>query len=235
MKKTLRITTSVFVLVLFFASFSNCVNAQVAIRQNGSTGLTIEKSDFSGIRVKNNLASLNQFDVATEAGNFTEISATGYTFAQETGNPKLPVMRRLIEIPVGATVDVEVISSEVKEFNLSDLGIRYRLMPAQAPVAKSSKDKPPFVINSEVYNRDGFYGKELASAEIIGFMRGTRMARLDISPVEYNPVKGIIRVHDNVIVKVTFKNGNYAETQYLQEKNTFTFFQWTAKFNAEQT
>ena len=224
MKKTLRITASVFALVLFFASTSDCVNAQVMIRQNGSTGLAIEKSDFSGIRVKNNLASLNQLEVATEAGNFTEISATGYTFAQETGKPKLPVMRRLIEIPVGATVDVEIISSEVKEFNLSDLGIRYRLMPAQAPVAKSSKDKPPFVINNEVYSRDGFYGKSLASAEIIGYMRGTRMARLDISPVEYNPVKGIIRVHDNVVVKVTFKNGNYAETQYLQEKTRSPFF-----------
>jgi hypothetical protein len=224
MKKTLRITASVLALVLFFASTSDCVNAQVTIRQNGSTGLTVEKSDFSSIRVKNNIASLNQLDVATEAGNFTEISANGYAFAQETGFPKLPVMRRLIEIPVGATVDVEVLSSEVKEFNLSDLGIRYRLMPAQAPVAKSSKDRPPFEINNEVYNRDHFYGKALASAEIIGFMRGTRMARLDISPVEYNPVSGIIRVHDNVIVKITFKNGNYAETQYLQEKTRSPFF-----------
>ncbi len=224
MKKALLITTSFFALILFIAISSNCVNAQVTIRQNGTTGLTVEKSDFSGIQVKNNLSSLNQIDVATEAGNFTEISASGYTFTQETGFPKLPVMRKLIEIPVGASVEVEVVSFEQKELNLSDLGIQYRLMPAQAPVAKSSKDKLPFNFNSEVYSRDRFYGKPLASAEIIGFMRGTRMARLDISPVEYNPVRGIIRVYDNVIVKVTFKNGNYAETQYLKEKTRSPFF-----------
>lgn len=224
MKKALLITASIYVLTLFFALTSTIAQAQVVVRQNGSTGLTVEKSDFSGIQVKNNLASLNQLEVATEAGNFTEISASGYTYTQETGFPKLPVMRRLIEIPVGATLEVEVISSETKEFSLTDLGIQNRLMPAQAPVAKSSKGKLPFKINNEVYSRDRFYGKPLATAEIIGFMRGTRMARIEISPVEYNPVRGSIRVSDNVVVKVTFKNGNYSETQYLQEKTRSPYF-----------
>ncbi|MFH1121997.1 MAG: C25 family cysteine peptidase [Bacteroidota bacterium] len=224
MKKVLLFSTAVFAFFSILILTCNSSFGQVILKQNGSTGITLEKSDFTGIRVLNNIAALNKIDVTNESDNFTEISASGYTYTQETGYPKLPVMRRLIEIPVGASVEVEVVSYEEKEFLLSDLGISHRLMPAQAPVAKSFTGKIPFEINEQVYSRDRFYGKRLASVEIIGFMRGTRMARLEISPVEYNPVKGTIRVYDNVVVNVTFKGGDYSATGLLRDKTRSPYF-----------
>ncbi|KAF0196437.1 MAG: kgp [Bacteroidetes bacterium] len=224
MKKSLLLSVSVLALFSFLFLTCNPSFAQVILKQNGTTGIALEKSDFNGIRVLNNISTLNKIDLKTGQGNFTEISASGYTFSEEKGFPKLPVMRRLIEIPVGATVEVEVLSYEEKEFNLNDLGISYRLMPAQAPVAKNITGEVPFVINNQVYSRDRYYGKPLASAEIVGFMRGTRIARLDISPVEYNPVRGTIRVYDNVVVNVTFKGGDYAATQLLQDKTRSPYF-----------
>jgi len=224
MKKSLLLSVSVLALFSFLFLTCSPSFAQVILKQNGTTGIALEKSDFNGIRVLNNISSLNKIDLKTGQGNFTEISATGYSFSEETGFPKLPVMRRLIEIPVGASVEVEVLSYEEKEFNLNDLGISYRLMPAQAPVAKNITGELPFVINNQVYSRDRYYGKPLASAEIVGFMRGTRIARLDIAPVEYNPVRGTIRVYDNVVVNVTFKGGDYAATQLLQDKTRSPYF-----------
>jgi hypothetical protein len=224
MKKALLLKVSVIALFSILILTCSSSYGQITIKHNGSTGVTLDKSDFTGIRVTNDIATLNKIDLTTGSGNFSEISAPGYSFTQETGNPKLPVMRRLIEIPVGATVEVEVVSFEVKEFLLSDLGISYRLFPAQAPVAKNFSGKIPFEINNQVYNSDRFYGKQLASVEILGFMRSTRMARLDISPIEYNPVKGIIKVYDNVVVNVKFNNGNYSATQQLQDKTRSPFF-----------
>ncbi len=224
MKKSLLLKSTVFALFSILFLTSNLSFGQVILKQNGSTGIALEKSDFSGIRVLNNIAALNKIDLKTEQGSFTEISASGYSSSEERGFPKLPVMRRLIEIPVGATVEVEVLSYEENEFLLKDLGITSRLMPAQAPVAKNITGEIPFVINNQVYNRDRFYGKPLASAEIIGFMRGTRMARLDISPVEYNPVTGTIRVYDNVVVNITFRGGDYTATQLLQDKTRSPYF-----------
>ncbi|NTW25168.1 MAG: Gingipain R, partial [Lentimicrobium sp.] len=229
MKKALLFTaTYVVAFMLTLMNFSESY-AQVILKQNGSTGIKVERSDFNGITIKNNIAAINQISVTTEKGEFTEISAAGYSYTQETGNPKLPVMRRLIEIPVGATLEVEVVSYEEKEFKLSDLGLSNRLMPKQAPVAKNVTGKLPFEINNQVYNQNRFYGKPLASYEIVGFMRGTRMARLDISPIEYNPVTGIIRVYDNVVVNVKFKNGDYAATSLLKEKTRSPYYTGSSK------
>jgi len=229
MKKALLFTaTYVVVFMMTLMNFSESY-AQVMLRQNGSTGITVERSDFNGITVKNNIAAFSQINVTTEKGEFTEISAAGYSYAQETGNPKLPIMRRLIEIPVGASLEVEVVSYEEKEFRLSDLGITNRLMPKQAPVAKNFTGKLPFEINNQVYTQNHFYGKPLASYEIVGFMRGTRMARLDISPIEYNPVTGIIKVYDNVVVNVKFKNGDYAATSLLKEKTRSPYYNSSSK------
>lgn len=223
MKKALLfITVSFSVLVLLLSGIT--ATAQVVLKQNGQTGITITQSDFTGLTVKNSLSVMNQLMVSTDKGMFTEVSANGYSFSIEQGYPKLPVMRKLIEIPVGANLEVEVVSYEVREYSLDELGIVNRLLPAQAPVIKSQTEKIPLLINNKVYGSDSYYGKKLASAEILGFMRGTRMARLDISPVEYNPVKGTIRVYDNMVVNVKFKGGDFAATQLVQEKTRSPYF-----------
>lgn len=224
MKKALLCTASVFALFSILAMTSISTYGQAILKQNGTTLITVEKSDFNGVQVKNTIATLNQMVVKTESGNYSEISANGYSYSQEIGYPKLPVMRRLMEIPVGAEVEVEIVSFETKEFKLSDLGISNQLMPAQAPVAKNITGKLPFEINNQVYSTDRYYGKPLASVEVIGFMRGTRLARLDISPLEYNPVQGTIRVYNNVVVNVTFKGGDFAATQSLQDKTRSPYF-----------
>ncbi len=224
MKKTLHFTASliIFSLVLLLnLSYSSAQNTPV---QQGTGGISVIKSDFDGIQLLNKLSVFSHFEVSTEAGNFTELKASGYTYTQEPGLPKLPVMRKLIEVPSGAEIITEVISFNQREISLSELGISNQVMPAQAPVAKSYTGKVPFVIKSEVYSSNRYYGKPLAAVQEVGFMRGTRMARLEIAPVEYNPVTGMLKVYDNVVVKVTFKNGNYAETQYLKEKTRSPYF-----------
>jgi len=202
----------------------NTSTAQVVLKQNGQTGISVTQSNFTGFSINNTLSSLNQLVVNTDKGLFTELSATGYSFSIEEGLPKIPVMRKLIEIPVGASIEVEIVSYDVREYSLADLGITNRLLPAQAPVIKSQTEEIPLLINSKVYGSDSYYGKKLASAEILGFMRGTRMARLDISPVEYNPVKGLIRVYDNVVVNVKFKGGDFTATQLLKDKTRTPYF-----------
>ncbi|HPG32512.1 MAG TPA: C25 family peptidase propeptide domain-containing protein, partial [Lentimicrobium sp.] len=195
MKKALLFIAISFATVALLLT-GNVSTAQVVLKQNGKTGISVEQTDFAGMRVKSTLSSLNNLEVNTDKGLFTEISANGYSYAVEEGYPKLPVMRKLIEVPVGASIEIDVVSYDVREYNLNDLGINSRIIPAQAPVAKNQTEEIPLLINNKVYGSNSFYGKELASAEILGFMRGTRMARLDISPVEYNPVSGVIRVYD---------------------------------------
>jgi hypothetical protein len=175
MKKSLQqlLSTGLLAVILLTGQFSF---AQVVLNATRANGITLEENAFQGIRVKNSFSSFDFFDVNTDEGLFTEISANGYTFTWEEGSPKLPVMRRLIEIPAGAVPEVRVISYDVREYSLSDFGIFHPLMPTQPGVAKSHQGRIDFVINRDAYQKNNFQKNTLARVEEIGTMRNTRVA-----------------------------------------------------------
>ena len=225
MKKNLLSTLAVRIFViLLLCNVYNGLQGQV-ILNNSKTSFDVQMNSFSGIRVQNLFSSFNTFDVQTSDGLFTELAAEKYTYTEEVGRPKLPVFRQLINIPVGAEVEVEIISSTVKEYKLSDFGITNRIMPTQPPVAKSKTGKADFVIDRKVYGQDKFYGEAPAKAEILGFLRNNHIARLDIAPVQYNPVTGVIRVYEEMTVNVKFTGGDIDATRALNEKTRSPYFQ----------
>ncbi len=224
MKTSLHSCTAYSMTVLIFIlCFIIPATGQVTLN-NSPTSFSIKESSINGLTIHNTFSSFHTQNVRTEEGYFTEISSERYSYTQESGFPKLPMMRKLISIPIGATVQINVVASEIREFKLSDLGITNQLIPAQPPVAKSSKSKPDFVINREVYNQNKFIGDEPASVEILGLLRDKRLARIDLAPVQYNPVTGIIKVYVNMVVEVNFINGDYEATLELMEKTRSYYF-----------
>lgn len=223
MKKTLHKLLVAVVVMLTMLSAS-LTQAQVVLNSGQQNGIVLDQNTFTGIRATSSFSGFNHFDVNTKEGVFTEISATGYGFTWEEGAPKLPVMRRLIEIPVGARPEVTVVSYDVTEYNLSEFGIQNKLFPTQPPVAKSEEAPTEFVITSKAYASDNFNKSVLASIEVVGTMRSTRMARLEISPVQYNPVQGTIRVYSNVVVDVQFTGADYSATSLLKAKTRSPYF-----------
>lgn len=207
-------------MVLFTSTVS--IRAQIILNDSPSA-FVVEENAFTGITIHNTFSTFKQMDVQTDEGIFTEIGAAGYVSSQEVGLPKLPVLRKLISIPEGAQLEIEILSSSYKEYNLSQLGIQNRIIPAQPPVAKNN-DNPKFIINKDAYRQNSFLGSNLCNAEIIGTMRGTRIARVDISPVSYNPVSGLIRVYEDVRFKVNFVNADPEATLYLQQKTASPYF-----------
>lgn len=218
-------------MLLTFTLFS--LSAQVKLT-SGSTEFRLDQNSFSGITISNSFTTFNTLSVNTAQGVFTEIIAERYTPTQEVGMPKLPVMRRLIEIPVGATPQVTIVSADVKEFRLADLGISAPVLPFQPPVAKNQTGAGPFVINTKAYSENRFIGNEPATVEVVGFMRDTRMARVELSPVSYNPVTGTIRVYLNMVVRVDFTDGSYPATAALKEKYASPYFKKLGKMLANE-
>lgn len=217
----LSLLRSVFITLVLVIGATG-LRAQIVLSDLPST-FVVEESEFTGITIHNTFSNINKIDVQTDQGVFTEIAAPGYVFSQEVGFPKLPVLRKLISIPYGAELEIEILSSSFKEYNLNNLGIINRIIPAQHPVAKNNAN-PEFILNNEAYNLNQFLGTDLCKTEILGFMRGTRIARIDISPVTYNPVEGTIRVYDDVRFRVNFTNGDPEATLYLQQRTASPYF-----------
>nr|NQU93450.1 peptidase C25 [Bacteroidota bacterium] len=168
---------------------------------------------------------LNTFEVETEQGLFNEILIPGTYSTGELGMPKLPASKKLIEIPFGAEVTVKVKNFTMTEYRLSDYDISKPIMPVQPSIRKDQDASDvPFEFNQEMYQKDFFIEPELASVEILGVMRGYRLARVTVSPVSYNPAKGIIRVCNDVELEISFSNVDEALTEYIKTSTYSPYF-----------
>jgi hypothetical protein len=199
---------------LFFALLmvSNTVSAVPVKLNSGINEISISENTDLGFNISFAFSEFNTLDIKTQDGIFTRLIVPAYARSGNYGHPEMPVYSKLIEIPADASVQVRIVSYDVREYSLNALGIRYPLMPHQPPMPKSG-EIPPFAYNKEAYKINAFSQAEIASVEFLGTMRGVGIGRLDISPVQYNPVTGMIRVYENIEIEVVFENADLAKTQ----------------------
>lgn len=208
-----------FLSILLFSVSIYCTQAQIVktgIAENSA--LVLKENSETRFVVKNTLSELNFATVITDKGNFTRIELPGYTAGNEIGKPQLPVLRNLIEVPVGATISVNIKNAQVKTYNLNTLGYIGKLYPTQPPVSKSDADKKDLIYNTNEYSKNELLSLPLVDVEQLGIMRGVRIARLNISPIQYNPVTNTIKVYTNIETEIRFDNADLVATKATKEK-----------------
>jgi len=212
---------------ILFTSLS-ALAGEIRIKE-GKTNLKITENSYYKLQVNNSITQFDATEIQTSAGTFSTLTAEGYGFSERFGDPNLPVLKKLIEVPFGASFDINILSKSYKEYDLKDLNINFPIMPTQLPISKSVKDPSQikFAYNQETYQKNEFFKNQLVSVSPVGIMRGVNMARLEISPVEYNPVTKKIRVYDQLEVEVVFTNGDINKTITLKNKTYSPYFEGT--------
>ena len=131
---------------------------------------------------------------------FTTVTLDGYLPSAAVGAPSLPTFSRLIEVPLCAGFEVKVTEAEYDTIQLSGP----KLMPTQPSRSKSDTTPARLVIDSKLYAFDAFYGQEEALVEPVGIARDRRLARIQFSPVRYNPVRSQLIVCRHAVVTVSY-------------------------------
>ena len=104
---------------------------------------------------------------------FTELAINGYSATNAIGAPKLPVNRKLIEFPIGATPEIIIHDYVVTEYDLAELGFQFPVMPAQPPAPKDGT-YVPFEYDAAAYSTNEYTNTPLVEVEILGMMRGVK-------------------------------------------------------------
>ncbi|MDY0151709.1 MAG: C25 family cysteine peptidase [Candidatus Cloacimonas sp.] len=187
--------------------------------QNTPSAVEVLRSNADGLSVRYAIDELKTQEIASKEGVWTELSSGQYATTNVTGAPALPLMRKLISVPLGANVTVVFANAQTKTINLSEYGVQYPLMPRQESVSKSADlNTLPFVVNRDFYNSNAWTANPAISVIELGMMRGTRIFALDFVPVSYNPVLKQLEVIYNAEVKVTFSGADLAATDALKAK-----------------
>lgn len=222
--KSLLIAGIVATTSLFFISQLSAQDLAIDFGR-ATAGTQLIEDNMQLFSVSFSYPGINTFAVETSKGNFNEILIPGAYSIGDLGTPKLPATKKLIEIPFGADVSVNVISYSVSEYKLSDYGIDLAVMPVQPSLRKDQAiDEVIFEYDVKAYQKDEFIEHEIATVEVLGVMRSFRIARLTIAPVSYNPVQGIIRVYNDIEIQVNFSNVDESLTEYIKASTYSPYF-----------
>src|SRR5690349_24514383 len=101
MKKTIQLIT------LFFLVVSLGISSRVQ-GSNDNANFNIVRNDNSILHFQSKVQTQNMkvLDITTKIGNFSELAIDGFGSSNIIGEPKLPVFKQLIEVPVGADFDI---------------------------------------------------------------------------------------------------------------------------------
>lgn len=185
----------------------------------------ITRNDYEQVNITFTTPQITSKVVKTPEGFFSQITMDEHYPSVNVGQPQLPVMVQLLEIPVCDSVIATVKNAQYVEMNASELGIQYPIYPVQPSYAKSYRGERPFVRNQQTYSNNAFYAEPLVRVEKSGTMRDITIANLYISPVSYNPVTGKVRICRQMEIEVAYVNANLPATYELKTRFGSPMFQ----------
>jgi hypothetical protein len=172
-------------------------------RATKPTKVLIKESDNSGIDVTVSFQEPKLQTIRTEQGVFTQLQLPGTAPGVGTpGFPDVPILRRLIAVPRGATVVVSAtpLIGETIQLNL------YPIQPQPTDQA-SSTGGSPFAMDADVYETDEWFPGEVCRVEMVGRMRDVVVAELACAAGQYNPARDTLNLFSSVDIQVSFVGG----------------------------
>lgn len=181
------------------------------------TNYSVLENSKDEIRISFTTSTLETINVKTDLGNFTRVQMSGYHTSNDLGNPELPEMVQLLEIPICDEIQMQIIPGNFTVYDAATLGIMNPIFPSQPSYSKSYDGPINLVKNNTTYATNGFYGATaLATIEKLGLMRDINLAGISVSPVQYNPVTNEVRIYESIEVRITFVNANHSETNRIK-------------------
>ena len=146
----------------------------------------------------------DDYDLQTISRNgqdYTKIIHESAVTFVEIGKPELPRFSKLISIPHGADVNIEIIS--MQERTISNI----KPYPFQSFQSESSNDIIKFEIDEEFYEGSEFFPSEIVQLYEPAVMRDLQVVNLTVNPVRYNPTVNELKIITNLELKINISGG----------------------------
>lgn len=168
----------------------------------------IAKSDATGVGLRVTVPGFRTATKWYKAKKYGVISLPKSGYTATIGEPRLPVIRKLLIAPHGAVVSARAVG-RAQTHVLKRLGIHEALMPRQRPIPKipGAFESAPLDKNEHTYKTDAFAPAWRVRVKEAGVVSGRRLVMVEIAPIAYNPVKKALRVYPRLDVRVSFKGG----------------------------
>ncbi len=153
---------------------------------------------------KNNLAlqlrvpGFEQALITRQSQSFRLLSIPGEGRSTEVGLPDVPLVRRLVAVPPGSGVRLNITRGNVKNFD------NIKVLPTQEPLAEQGPYETPFKMNEGFYKQDTLYPDFEARVSEPMMLGHEQVVLLEMAPLRYNPNKQLVQVTENLNVELVF-------------------------------
>ncbi len=130
------------------------------------------------------------------------------------GNPDLPVITRLLNVPKGSNISYDIIESV--SYKIQNIEI------APSPVIQKNSSNVPYIYskNPEIYSENKLFPKDVIQFSGITDIRGIYTSLMGLTPFQYNPVKKELIVYKKLKFRIKFNGG----TNYFEQRLRNPFF-----------
>ena len=163
----------------------------------------ILKSDAEGIIFRYRPVNLPEEEKVIEGELFHKVGVDKCPLIQTPGMPQLPTRIVVLGIPLGCQVKAAILESDYSDI----FGFNIAPAPEMAEGEDPLENKALYGKQESVYGRDELFPEENITVEKPRYIRDQRIVRLKISPLQYNPVRKVVRKFDFITVQVDFVGG----------------------------
>jgi hypothetical protein len=215
------------VLVLLFSTAVSAV--QPMSLSTTTTSLYIESTFHQGdvpfITLTVTPPSVIVGQSALEGRTFATLTIPEEGFTTIQGEAQLPMISRFIEIPQGANPELLIESVSWETTSLAALQLPSSIIPVQPSLLKMEGAFVPFTMDDTYYTSNTLFPSSVATVSVIGELRSRNIAFLQISPVQYNPLSGELRIMTQCNLRVNLPGSDLVQTARKIDRYTTSSFE----------
>lgn len=202
------------------------ISSKVLAGYSEYSDFRILSSDASGVSLIYQVPDFEKSKISMNNLSYDLIQIEKSPLLKERGKPQIPVRIVALGIPPDAKLEVAVSDFKVSEIPNMNLAIQDTLGESFEPVEKKS------LFPENYATSDQFFPQNLVEIEKIIWVRNLKVARIRIFPLQYNPVRNVVRYYSEISLKVNFA-GSKMES-YFEEKDSFDKIFQNMLLNFEQ-
>lgn len=153
-------------------------------------------NDDSGIAISHKLREMPYQYVAINGQQHIDFSKTHQVISMETGMPALPLYHTSVQLPAKGSTILVVEYDGVTEIQ------NVEVAPSKGNLKRNIDPASVDYTFGVAYQQNAFYPSNIASLNDPFVWRESRGQTITISPYQYNPVTKVLRVHENIRVRL---------------------------------
>jgi parallel beta-helix repeat protein len=187
------------ILLVFFGQTRSGPSAKVDKQNRGVSlsGLEVIQTGSGGTSLRFGLQNLDVDDVYIEGEPRHQLGFEDSEPYGEIGSPSVPVLRKLIAIPECKKIEIDYEVVSQSEIQNVDVFPYPRTIWNGVEGARQIYQK-----DNSIYTRNEHFPGESVNIVKIGYVRGQRLALVEIAPVHYNPVTNEVRVIEEIEIQI---------------------------------